>query len=118
MNFYEQVYTIVRQIPTGEVTTYGRIARMLDNPRASRAVGYAMRALKGTSPEYDDVPWFRVLHSTGEVRTNASHHAQERQAALLRAEGIDVSENHHVNLEIYLWDGLAPPEVDHLINQR
>ena len=38
-NMFEQVYKIVAEIPTGKVTTYGRIAKMLGNPRLSRAVG-------------------------------------------------------------------------------
>ena len=40
-NTFEKVYEIVARIPRGRVTTYGQIARMIGNPRLSRAVGYA-----------------------------------------------------------------------------
>ena len=43
MNFYERVYELVRRIPAGKCASYGQLALMLGNPRASRAVGYAMR---------------------------------------------------------------------------
>ena len=39
--FFQQVYEIVQKIPVGSVATYGQIARLCGNPRASRAVGYA-----------------------------------------------------------------------------
>ena len=40
--FFQQVYEIVQKIPVGCVATYGQIARLCGNPRASRAVGYAL----------------------------------------------------------------------------
>lgn len=110
MNFYQQVYAIVRCIPLGQVTHYGAIARMLENPRAARAVGYALRALPDT-PEYADVPWQRVIHRTGEVRAGASGQTRARQAALLRAEGVPVSRAYFVELVHYQWEGLLPHEV-------
>ena len=38
MNFYERVYELVRRIPAGKCASYGQLALMLGNPRASRAV--------------------------------------------------------------------------------
>ena len=46
MNFYQRVYELARRIPAGRCASYGQLALMLGNPRASRAVGYAMRACK------------------------------------------------------------------------
>jgi methylated-DNA-protein-cysteine methyltransferase-like protein len=116
MNFYEQVYAIVRCIPAGQVTHYGAIARMLDNPLAARAVGYALRALPD-SPEYDDVPWQRVIHRTGEVRAGASGRTRARQAALLRREGVRVSRDYRVDLAKYQWEGLLPHEVQAVLRR-
>ncbi|TAK14717.1 MAG: MGMT family protein [Anaerolineae bacterium] len=110
MSFYEQVYAIVRCIPEGEVTHYGAIARMLDNPRAARAVGYALRALPDT-PAYADVPWQRVIHYNGEVRAGATLQSRSRQAKLLRGEGVRVSRDYRVEMEKFQWDGLLPHEV-------
>ncbi len=110
LNFYQQVYAIVRCIPAGQVTHYGAIARMLANPRAARAVGYALRALPDT-PEFADVPWQRVIHATGEVRAGASGQTRARQAALLRAEGVRVSRDYFVQMPRYQWEDLLPHEV-------
>ena len=48
-DFYARVYDLVRQVPAGRVTTYGRIARALRAPRASRGVGWALKAV-ATAP--------------------------------------------------------------------
>ena len=42
MRFYDQVYQMVRQIPKGRVASYGQIALLCGNPKASRAVGWAL----------------------------------------------------------------------------
>lgn len=55
-SFYDQVYYIVKTIPSGKVTTYGDIAKFIGRPRTARFVGYAMSA----SCETDDLPWHRV----------------------------------------------------------
>lgn len=43
MRFDELVYAVVRQIPRGRVASYGQVALLCGNPRASRAVGWALR---------------------------------------------------------------------------
>ena len=37
--FFDRVYTVVRLIPEGKVTTYGHIARFLGAGRSARVVG-------------------------------------------------------------------------------
>jgi methylated-DNA-protein-cysteine methyltransferase-like protein len=116
--FFEQVYTIVRLIPRGQVTSYGRIAVMLDSPRAARAVGYAMRALgskKKSDQSYQDVPWQRVINHVGYISIGGL--GALRQAELLEEEGVEVSEELTVDLDRYLWDGLMPHEVQQLMKQ-
>jgi methylated-DNA-protein-cysteine methyltransferase-like protein len=43
-NIFAQVYGLVARIPFGRVCTYGQLARLLGDPRLSRAVGYALHA--------------------------------------------------------------------------
>lgn len=116
-NFYEQVYRLVRQIPYGKVTSYGRIAQMLGAPRAARAVGYALQALKDKqeSPSYREVPWHRVINHAGRISISNREFDAEEQAIRLRAEGIPVDENLHIPLEHYLWEGLNFFEIDQLL---
>jgi methylated-DNA-protein-cysteine methyltransferase-like protein len=119
-NFYEQVYAIVRRIPRGKVTSYGRIAQMLGRPRAARAVGYALNALKDREPEPagEPVPWQRVINSQGRISIVNREHSAYQQAELLRAEGVVVSQDLKVNLDFYLWVGLHWLEIDDILNAR
>ena len=57
-DFVEAVLEIVADIPSGSVMTYGDVAAVLGS-RAARAVGNVM-ALYGS-----DVPWWRVIRSSG-----------------------------------------------------
>ena len=60
-DFQEAVWSHVRQIPPGKVSTYGNIAEALDKPGAARAVGEAVK----TCPP--DVPWWRVVKAGGHL---------------------------------------------------
>jgi methylated-DNA-protein-cysteine methyltransferase-like protein len=120
VNFYEKVYALVRQIPVGKVTSYGRVAQMLGAPNAARAVGYALRALKdkGDDAAYADVPWQRVVNSQGRISITNREHGAQKQAELLRSEGVEVSEDLRINLDIYLWSGLHWLEVDDVLGGK
>jgi methylated-DNA-protein-cysteine methyltransferase-like protein len=118
-NFYEQVYEVVRRIPRGQVTSYGRIAAMLGAPNAARAVGYALRALKDKDDlNFEAVPWHRVINSQGRISIVNREYGAQRQAELLRAEGIAVSDELRVDLETYLWPGLHFLEIDDLLGKK
>ena len=77
MNFYQRVYELARRIPAGKCASYGQLALMLGNPRAARAVGYAMRACKDPA-----VPCHRVLRGDGST-AEAFGPGVQRQAALV-----------------------------------
>jgi methylated-DNA-protein-cysteine methyltransferase related protein len=113
-NFYEQVYAVVRRIPPGKVTSYGRIAQMLGRPNAARAVGYALSSLKDKE---HNVPWQRVVNSQGRISIVNREHTGQQQADLLRAEGVAVSENLTINLDQHLWKGLHLVELDDILRE-
>jgi methylated-DNA-protein-cysteine methyltransferase-like protein len=94
MNFNEQVYALVRRIPTGKVLTYGRVAALLEVPHGARAVGWALCRLPGDS----DVPWHRVINAAGRVSTRYVEHGELVQRALLEAEGVRFDEEGCVKL--------------------
>jgi methylated-DNA-protein-cysteine methyltransferase related protein len=98
MSYYDDVYEIVRRIPPGTVSTYGRVAAMSATPRGARGVGYALHAL-GPGEERT-VPWWRVINAAGRI-SNAYN--AELQRALLEAEGIVFDERGYVNLARFLW---------------
>ena len=78
----EAVYQVVAQIPSGKVTSYGQIARLIGRPRAARVVGYAMaRAPEG-------LPSHRVLRKDGSLPPGDVFGAPGLQGAKLEAEGV------------------------------
>ena len=59
---YDRVLEVVRQIPRGQVATYGQIAMIVGNC-TPRMVGYCMASLDPDS----DVPWQRVINAQGRI---------------------------------------------------
>ncbi len=120
-NFYEQVYAVVRRVPRGKVTSYGRIARMLGRTRAARAVGYALNGLKDrqADPEYADVPWQRVVNHVGRFSIVNRDTSANRQATLLREEGVMVSDDLQIQpFDQFLWEGLSLFELDEILTNK
>jgi methylated-DNA-protein-cysteine methyltransferase-like protein len=102
--FFQQVWDLVRDIPRGQVATYGQIAEALGSPRAARTVGWALHAL----PEGSDVPWHRVLNREGRISTSKHPEGHGEQRRLLEGEGVRFDVEGRVDLCIYGWDGPPP----------
>ena len=116
--FFEQVYKVVRCIPPGKVSSYGRIAEMLGYPRAARAVGYALSALRNPNQggyTSANVPWQRVVNSQGRISIRHREQTANKQAEMLRAEGVMVDGNGRINLAVHLWEGLHLVELDDVL---
>ena len=107
-NFYDAVYTLVRDIPRGRVMTYGQIATILGAPRAARATGYALRAL---GPGMD-VPWHRVINSKGGISARGDVERPTVQYELLEEEGVPFGADGICDLKQYRWEP-DNPEVYH-----
>jgi len=103
---YGRIYAMVRRIPAGQVTTYGRIAELVGGCTA-RIVGYAMAALKrGTAP---DVPWQRVINAKGKVSVHGDGIGNAMQRTILEQEGVLFDENDHVDFNRFGWPGPDEP---------
>lgn len=96
-SLYQHIYAIVREIPPGKVSTYGRIAQ-LAGACTPRLVGYALHAL----PEGSDVPWHRIINSRGRVSLQEPGYGG-LQRVMLESEGIVFTENGMVELDLYGW---------------
>jgi methylated-DNA-protein-cysteine methyltransferase related protein len=105
MRTYDRIYAIVRQIPRGQVATYGQVAELSGLVGKPRLVGYALyRVDMATS----DVPWQRVINTRGEVSQSPLRNGTDyMQRALLEDEGIEFDHRGRVNLSQYKW---RPPE--------
>lgn len=111
--YFELVWELVRKIPPGKVSTYGRIAAIILPPkgmsipayevRGARMVGGAMAACPA------DVPWQRVINSQGKISLRQGG-GGELQRELLENEGIVFNEKDRIDLKVYLWNG--PPQDD------
>ena len=91
----ERIYKVIRQVPAGQVTTYGQVSKIVGTVSA-RQVGYALAAIR----EHMKVPWQRVVNSQGKISLPGSD-----QQRLLEAEGIEFSAQGRINLKRFGWSG-------------
>jgi len=98
--FFDRVYTVVRLIPEGRVTTYGHIARFIGASRSARVVGYAMNA----SHNDPTIPAHRVVNRVGVLTGKHFFGGSTLMQDLLESEGIRVVEDQIQNFKTHLWD--------------
>ena len=99
-DFFIDVIEVVKLIPKGRVTTYGRIAKYLGLVKSSRSVGWALNNIKLD----DTIPAHRVVNRNG-LLTGKSHFPKpDFMKNKLMAEGVLIDDNCIVNLNKYIWD--------------
>ncbi|MDH4461568.1 MAG: MGMT family protein [Flectobacillus sp.] len=98
-NRFDDVYQVVRLIPSGRVTSYGAIASYLGTKGGARLVGWAMNASHTDS----NIPAHRVVNRNG-VLTGKAHFGGNRMEELLRQEGILVSDDKVVDFDQLFWN--------------
>lgn len=107
-DFSSRVYTVVKRIPAGRVTTYGRISKALGSERSARMVGWALNY----APEDERVPAHRVVNRNG-VLTGAHHFGPpDVMRGLLEDEGVTFLDDITVNLSAHLWNPGDDPGLD------
>lgn len=99
-NFFERVYTVVRQIPEGRVTAYGAIARKIGSSQSARMVGWAMNA----AHTREDVPAHRVVNRQGLLTGKHHFDGINLMQQLLENEGVEVKDNQVQNFDQVFWD--------------
>lgn len=102
--FTERVISLVKSIPSGQVMTYGQIARLCGSPRGARQV---VRILHSMSHKYD-LPWHRVVNAEGKIVIRDDE-GSFKQMMYLREEGVDIDDTGLLNLERYRFE----PHFDH-----
>ncbi len=85
-SFQQRVVEVVKQIPKGEVLTYGEVAKLSGNEKASRAVGTIMAKNKDKT-----IPCHRVVRSDGSLGMYNGLQGKSKQEILER-EGVVFSE--------------------------
>jgi methylated-DNA-protein-cysteine methyltransferase-like protein len=77
----------IRQIPRGQVSTYGAIAKAAGYPRCARHVSKVLNQVPG-------LPWQRVLGAGGRISLPGEYGFEQR--FLLEAEGVRFKGRHVV----------------------
>lgn len=84
--FQIKVWEALLKIPVGHLTTYGKIAKQIQIPNGSRAVGTAV----GANPVAWLIPCHRVIQSSGIV--GGYHWGTTRKAAIIGWEAAKINE--------------------------
>ena len=98
-NSFDLIYQVVREIPVGQVTSYGAIAAYLGMKGGARMVGWAMNA----SHTLSDIPAHRVVNRNG-VLTGKNFFGGDRMQELLASEGIRVQDDQILDFKSHFWD--------------
>lgn len=101
-----RIWNTIRSIPPGCVASYGQIAEIAGLPRGARQVGYALRQL----PDGHDVPWHRVLRSSGHIAFEKGSDAYNEQVKRLMMDGVPLLDG-RVDMRKYRWQ----PDLDELL---
>lgn len=91
----QALYSLVSNIPTGKVVTYGQLATSLGNSRAARGIGKVLNK----NPRPVIVPCHRVVCSDG--RVGGYMYGKKRKISLLVKEGIPIDNDIIKDFEKY-----------------
>jgi len=97
-DFTATVIKLIKQIPIGKVSTYGKIAILAGNPRGARQVSWILHS---SSKKYN-LPWHRVINSKGIIAMKSIDGKYSHQE-MLEKEGIEFISEFKVNLKKFLW---------------
>ena len=101
MDILKHFYALVKQIPEGNVSTYGAIAEALGDKKAARAVGKMLHH----NIHAPAVPCHRVVMSDGGIGGFAT--GIEKKRRILRGEGVHIEKGSVVDFENIRFDEFA-----------
>src|SRR2546426_7522710 len=80
--YFSAIWTVVRRIPRGRVSSYGAVAKAAGFPGTARQVVWALRG----APKSAGLPWHRVLGAGGRILLPGESGLEQRLR--LEAEGV------------------------------
>lgn len=98
LNFFQDVYEVVRLVPKGRVTSYGAIAHYLGVKSSARMVGWAMHGCPR------GVPAHRVVNSAGLLTGKHHFKTPSTMQKLLEKEGVKVVNNQVQQFNDLFWN--------------
>ncbi len=100
-SFFEKVFSVVKQIPFGRVTSYGAIAEYIGMAGAARMAGWAMNKSHSIP---DNIPAHRVVNRNGVLTGKHHFGGTDVMKQLLESEGIEVKNDQIMNFQEHFWD--------------
>jgi methylated-DNA-protein-cysteine methyltransferase-like protein len=83
-----RVIAALKSVPPGRVSSYRDIGLAAGLPNGARQVARILHSMSRT----ENLPWHRIIRADGRVALPAGG-GKEEQIALLRAEGVEVSDD-------------------------
>jgi len=102
-DFYQNIYDVVKLIPSGKVTSYGAIAKYLGAAKSSRVVGWAMNNCHQKDSE---IPAHRVVNRNGMLTGKIHFKSPTLMQELLEKEGVTIINDQIQNFEQVFWNPL------------
>ena len=93
MNLQEKIYKKLLEVPKGQITTYGELAKAVGLKNGQRVVGKIMNK----NPYPVIIPCHRVIMSTGKIGGYAF--GEQIKTKLLNDEGIQIKNGKILDLE-------------------
>lgn len=100
-SFFEDVWSVVRQIPKGRITSYGAIARYLGTGLSARMVGWALNSAERAKPK---IPAHRVVNRNGMLSAKAHFNPPSLMQERLEKEGLVIEDDTIQNFKERFWD--------------
>ncbi|WP_018691414.1 MGMT family protein [Algicola sagamiensis] len=95
---YQKIWHVISLIPAGHVASYGQVADLAGLPGRARLVAKALRAV----PSEIQLPWHRVLRSSGEIAFPTESKHFHLQKGRLQEEGVCVNRR-RVSIREFGW---------------
>ena len=93
MNLEQKIYKKLLEVPKGQITTYGKLAKAVGLKNGQRTVGKIMNK----NPYPVIIPCHRVVMSTGKIGGYA--YGEHIKIKLLNDEGIQIKNGKIIDLE-------------------
>ncbi len=97
MNLQQKIYKKLLEVPKGQITTYGELAKAVRLKNGQRVVGKIMNK----NPYPVIIPCHRVVMSTGKIGGYA--YGEHVKTKMLNDEGIEIQNGKIVELENKLY---------------
>ncbi len=97
MNLQQKIYKKLLEVPKGQITTYGELAKSVGLKNGQRAVGKIMNK----NPYPVIIPCHRVVMSTGKI--GGYSYGEHVKIKMLGDEGIEIQNGKIVGLENVLY---------------